>query len=196
MSLDRDPSPREEGWWSSPGLVSFADRNGSPSGSQGTITNGNTVTWSAAKRKSAMVNEHSAFASRSGGLISRHLRSFSNSLPTFSRGGDYSYAEKDKPSTFRESTVMGRLRRLVDNVRRRWKLRYFLIVAMIFAYILFYSTRKSNSSRFHRDANYHSDALLVAQSVFLGRREKVCHHTCGESGRRCHGMERPPRMGY
>jgi mannan polymerase II complex MNN10 subunit len=151
MSLDRSPSPRDVGGWSSPGLTPLADGSGrySLDDFPGASTNGIDIAWSAVKKKNEMVNGHSAYKSRNGGFFNRHMRSLSNSLPRFNISGDYNYTEKEKLGrgrwTSRDGTIMSRLKNLIGNFTRKLKLRYVFIIAIIFSYILFYSTRKSNT---------------------------------------------------
>ncbi|KJX96145.1 hypothetical protein TI39_contig803g00007 [Zymoseptoria brevis] len=91
MSLDRSPSPRRHGGWSSPGLstdVSHGKVRATSPGVSCSQTNGG-VTWEAAKKRSARV-EHGAFArheSQNTGIYGRWKRKLSVSLPRWSHGG-------------------------------------------------------------------------------------------------------------
>lgn len=103
--------------------------------------NGNHVTWEGAKKKSAMVS------GVNGGFIQRHIRNISNSLPSFNKGSrDYSYAEKEKLGrgrwTSKDGSWQGRIRAILGNVARKMKLRFVIVLALVFGIILFYTTRK------------------------------------------------------
>ncbi len=193
MSLSRSPSPREEGGWSSPGLTENGGRV--TPGSRG--ANGTPVSWEAAKRKSQAVNGgYPVFSTQNNGFFRRHLRSISNSLPRFNvPNGDYSYAEREKLGRGRWQANNGgriaRLRNYINQQSRKVKLRFMIVFAFLFAFFLFYNTRKSRPSAFCTClSDLVSFTLLLASSVILGRREEISHYTCSKSRRRCHGMER------
>lgn len=154
MPLSRTPSPPEQGDWSSPGLTSaFVDGGGRPSSSHGSQTpsrNGTPVTWESAKKKSQVVNGggYTPFAKpQRPGFFHRNFRRLSSSLPRFNIGRDvYSYAEKEKLGRGRWQASNGtKIGRLVNTIMRtilNLKLRYIVVLLFVFAYILFYSSRR------------------------------------------------------
>jgi mannan polymerase II complex MNN10 subunit len=102
MSLDRSPSPRRGGGWSSPGLTSPYDssspRSRSPAKKYGELNGGAGVTWASAKANSARVNGYPSYVqSQNQGFFGRHYRKLSQSLPYFTHGGQEDrFAEKEK----------------------------------------------------------------------------------------------------
>ena len=105
MSLDRSPSPRPEGGWSSPGLTTTPPRESSHTRSRGPsphkrygeLNGGSNVTWDSAKAGSARVNGYPRYESRNQGFFGRSMRRLSTSLPYFSHGGQEDrFAEKEK----------------------------------------------------------------------------------------------------
>ena len=109
MSLDRSPSPRAGGGWSSPGLNATTPPNGRLRGAspgkkqygdlgQGSGSSSSSVTWETAKANSARVNGYpTRFQSQNQGFFARHMRRLSSSLPHFAHGGQEDrYAEKEK----------------------------------------------------------------------------------------------------
>ncbi|KAI9740822.1 MAG: alpha-1,6-mannosyltransferase [Claussenomyces sp. TS43310] len=143
MSLSRSPSPREDGGWSSPGLANaYVDVSGRDSPSaRGT----DGASWESAKRKTAAVNGgHATFASQNSGFFNRHIRNISNSLPTFHIGREHSYAEKEKLGRGRwapgGSGLPSRIWSMMGRTSRKLKLRLLIVLAFVFAIILFYTT--------------------------------------------------------
>ena len=109
MSLDRSPSPRHGGGWSSPGLTATPPnessttngrlRGPSPSKKYGELGGGGSehVTWEGAKANSARVNGYPRYQSQNQGFFARHMRRISSGLPYFTHGGQEDrYAEKEK----------------------------------------------------------------------------------------------------
>lgn len=152
MSLSRSPSPRPGGGWASPGLSSqfsgVNGRGGSPHKGYGGL-NGEpgAVTWESARAKTQGVHGgHPAYSSSNVGFFNRHMRSISNSLPSFNIGGDRSYAEKEKLGRGRWAeggAGNGRIRPLVNKIARKLRLRGIIALAIVLAITLFYTTRES-----------------------------------------------------
>lgn len=167
MSLSRSPSPRLDGGWSSPGLSSqFGEGSGldGPAPIHRTNGNGAHVTWEGAKKKSAIIN---GVAGASGGFFKRHIRNLSSNLPSFNMGsGDYSFAEKEKLGrgrwTSKDGNWQGRIRAVFGKVARKMKLRFVIVLALIFGIILFYMTRRSPATPLCDEADINSFALSVA----------------------------------
>jgi mannan polymerase II complex MNN10 subunit len=103
----------------------------------------NNVTWAAAQARSAEVKGYGAFAPRNNNFFNRHLRSISNSLPSFAP----SYAEKEKVSRGRwarfQRTRLGQVFAKVGRKMWRWRIPLFIVFALLWCYFLFYVTRKS-----------------------------------------------------
>lgn len=102
MSLDRSPSPRREGGWSSPGLTTpYEETNGgrlrgvSPTVSSG-MNGRHDVTWASAKQRSAKVSGYPSYQSTNQGFFGRFKRKLSMSLPYAYGGQDSRFAEKEK----------------------------------------------------------------------------------------------------
>ncbi|PBP23904.1 galactosyl transferase GMA12/MNN10 family protein [Diplocarpon rosae] len=148
MSLSRTPSPTTGGGWASPGLSSpFADINArtSPAHSyRGANGAASSVTWESAKAKSDGVHGYPAFSTQNNGFFNRHIRSISNSLPSFSLGLEKSYAEKEKLGRGRwmprDGSKLGRLMNVVSRTSRKSRIRLLMVLALITAVILFYTT--------------------------------------------------------
>ena len=104
MSLDRSPSPRRAGGWSSPGLSTPVEEAGgsrsrgvSPRKAYGELNGGRGVSWANAKAGSARVNGYPSYKSQNQGFFGRHMRKLSTGLPQYFTGGqDERYAEKEK----------------------------------------------------------------------------------------------------
>jgi mannan polymerase II complex MNN10 subunit len=103
MSLDRSPSPREGGGWSSPGLNTLSEgsasrsRGSSPAKKSYGDLNGGHVTWASAKARSARVKGQASYQSQNQGFFGRHMRRISERLPYFAHGGQEDrYREKEK----------------------------------------------------------------------------------------------------
>jgi mannan polymerase II complex MNN10 subunit len=161
MTLSRSPSPRPGGGWSSPGLNSpYANVSGraSPARSYRGDNGGSSVTWESAKAKTDGINGYPSFSTQNNGFFNRHYRTISNSLPHFNLGSEKSYAEKEKLGRGRwmgqEGSKMARVRSLVRRVNRKMKLRYWLVIALLTLYLLFYVTRKSFSKSANSIAYY------------------------------------------
>lgn len=150
MSLDRSPSPRRGGGWSSPGLSTPVEearsRGASPRKAYGELNGGRGVTWATAKAGSARVNGYPSYQSQNQGFFGRHMRRISSGLPQYFVGGqDDRYAEKEKLGRGRSS---GRTagwqelpRRLALLVSRRRKQVALLIIAIL-AVMMWFSKRK------------------------------------------------------
>ena len=95
MSLDHSPSrEHDDGGWSSPGL-STPYENGDRGKTYGDL-NGNGVTWTKARAKSARVQGQEQ-SQQQQGFVARHYRRLSESLPYFAHGGQEDrFAEKEK----------------------------------------------------------------------------------------------------
>lgn len=152
MSLSRSPSPNEDGGWSSPGLttnyVETSGRASPANGLRGANANSNSVTWDGARKKSSKVNGgYPSFSTQNNGFFSRHMRNISSSLPKFVVTPDDSkYAEKEKLGRGRwvpsRNTKIGRFANFSINTFQRFRLRFLIVFGLIFATILFYTTRK------------------------------------------------------
>ena len=147
MSLSRSPSPRAEGGWSSPGLTNYGSGSGRETPSEGfRATNSKTVTWAGAKKKSETVNGGHLALLQNGSFFKRHMRSLSNSLPTFNMGGDYSHSEKEKLGRGRwspkDGSIIGQLRSAVVGSYRKSKIRFMLVLAFVFMLLIWWLTRK------------------------------------------------------
>jgi mannan polymerase II complex MNN10 subunit len=152
MSLSRSPSPNEDGGWSSPGLTTnYVDTSGRASpvnGLRGANASSNNVTWDGARKKSSKVNGgYPSFSTQHNGFFSRHMRNISASLPKFVITPDDSkYAEKEKLGRGRwmpnRSSKLGRLANFSINTFQKFRLRFLIVFGLIFATILFYTTRK------------------------------------------------------
>ncbi|KAI9052722.1 hypothetical protein LZ554_002998 [Drepanopeziza brunnea f. sp. 'monogermtubi'] len=147
--MSRSPSPRlgGGGGWASPGLTSPVEISGRSSPSQsyrGANGDPTSVTWESAKAKTEGVNGYPSFSTRHNGFFNRHMRSFSNSLPRFNMSGEKSFAEKEKLGrgrwTPRDGSSLGRIKNAVTRSSRKTRLRVLLVLGLIVAYILFYST--------------------------------------------------------
>ena len=156
MSLSRSPSPRRGGGWSSPGLTSNFDSvsgTSSPRKTYGEIqhmngaTSSSNVTWSSTKAKSDEIKskQYPGFQTRNNGFFSRHARRLSGKLPSFNMGGRY--AEKEKLQRgrcgFSNATKAGRVLNHIGRVVWRLRLRLMVLLGLVFAVILFYTTRES-----------------------------------------------------
>ena len=153
MSLSRSPSPRIGGGWSSPGLASQFDTmsgRSTPRRGFGDLHinggfGGDTVTWASTKTKSEEINGYPSFSTRNNGFFSRHARRLSTSLPRFNIGGRNNYAEKEKLGRGRwypsNGSKMGRMKTYLGRIVRRMRLRLLLVIGVVLAVILFYTTR-------------------------------------------------------
>lgn len=150
MSLSRSPSPNEDGGWSSPGLTTnYVETSGRASPANGLRgANASSVTWDGARKKSSKVNGgYPSFSTQNNGFFSRHMRNISSSLPKFVITPDDSkYAEKEKLGRGRwmpsRNTKFGRLANFSINTFQKFRLRFLIVFGLIFATILFYTTRK------------------------------------------------------
>ncbi|KAF1346796.1 galactosyl transferase GMA12/MNN10 family-domain-containing protein [Delphinella strobiligena] len=150
MSLSRSPSPQRAGGWASPGLSnSFASGTRSSTPVKSYSVNGpHNVTWASAQARSAQVNGSSypAYQQNGMGFFRKHMRNISASLPFFNTAAqDDRFAEKEKlgrgrwqppPGSSTWSNVRGRLGRLIWRMR----LRFVLVVALLFTILCFYAT--------------------------------------------------------
>lgn len=172
MSLSREPSPRAGGGWSSPGL------NDSPSypSMNGRSKNSN-ITWESAQAKSEEINQgYPSYSTSHGGFFKRHIRNFSNQLPTFNKGFDEgNYAEKEKLGRGRNNW----LRKIPSLSRlRRTKKRYLLVFGVVLFYIISLFTRELYSFQMlGLQLTILSIEIPLAQNTNAGRRKEVCYNT-------------------
>ncbi|MCJ1254400.1 alpha-1,6-mannosyltransferase [Lignoscripta atroalba] len=105
---------------------------------------GDTVTWASTKTKSEEINGYPSFSTRNNGFFSRHARRLSTSLPRFNIGGRNNYAEKEKLGRGRwypsNGSKMGRMKTYLGRIVRRMRLRLLLVIGVVLAVILFYTT--------------------------------------------------------
>ena len=150
MSLDRSPSPRRGGGWSSPGLSTPVEearsRGASPRKGYGELNGGRGVTWATAKAGSARVNGYPSYQSQNQGFFGRHMRRISSGLPQyFVGGGEERYAEKEKLGRGRSGGRMAGWqeipRRIGLLVSRRRKQVALLVIALL-AVMVWFSQRK------------------------------------------------------
>lgn len=159
MSLDRSPSPRRGGGWSSPGLSTPVEdlggsrsRGASPRKGYGELNGGRGVTWATAKAGSARVNGYPSYQSQNQGFFGRHMRRISSGLPQYFVGGqDDRYAEKEKLGRGRSgwsgvSSWQDLPRRVGLLVSRRRKQVVLLLLALL-AVMVWFSQRKSGDFR-------------------------------------------------
>ena len=159
MSLDRSPSPRRGGGWSSPGLSTPVEegrsRGASPRKGYGDLNGGrgsSGVTWATAKAGSARVNGYPSYQSQNQGFFGRHMRRISSGLPQYFVGGqDDRFAEKEKLGRGRSGGGLSGLaaggwrevpRRLGLLISRRRKQVMLLVLAILMVAVWF-SKRKS-----------------------------------------------------
>jgi mannan polymerase II complex MNN10 subunit len=156
MSLDRSPSPREGGGWSSPGLTTPYDdvtnarsRGSSPSKKYGELVNGNAgghVTWASASKASARVHGTPSYKSSNEGYFMRHMRRMSSGLPYFSDRSRY--AEKEKLGRGRPwerldwRDLPRRIALLLS--RRRKQVALFVLILLL---ILLWNSKSEHISR-------------------------------------------------
>ncbi|KAF2806904.1 uncharacterized protein BDZ99DRAFT_393124 [Mytilinidion resinicola] len=137
----RSPSPHHGGGWSSPGLMTPQGTSGRSSPMRGYANGGaHDVTWAAAQARSAEVKGYGAFAPRNNNFFNRHLRTLSQSLPSFAP----SYAEKDKFGRGRwarfQRTRLGQGLARVGRKMWRWRKPLFVVAALLLCLLLFYVT--------------------------------------------------------
>ena len=149
MSLSRSPSPQRGGGWSSPGLT-YESGKSSPRRTYGDLqsngaANGTGITWESAKARSDEVKGYPSYSSQNQGFFSRHMRRISSSLPTFNTGRrDYSDKEKLGRGrwTASNSTRLGHALNTIGRMIWKMRLRLAVVLALFFAFILFYITRE------------------------------------------------------
>ena len=111
--------------------------NGSAGSSRG-------VTWESAQAKTQEVNGYPSFSTRNNGFFARHARKLSTSLPTFS-SGSRNFSDKEKLGRGRWLPAGGSTPvRLLAHLGRmiwRFRLRVGIVVGLLLAFILFYTTR-------------------------------------------------------
>lgn len=215
MSLDRSPSPRRGGGWSSPGLTSPYEDGGhgrarSPAKGYGELRAGGAggVTWASAKANSARVNGSPAGAyqqSQNQGFFGRHYRKLSESLPYFAHGGQEDrYAGKEKLGRGRPGwrgregwggwrELPRRMGRLLS--RRR---RSLALVLLLLGALLLWSHQREYTGVCGPATGLTvrcSPAILLAESLLPRRRQQVRADPRREPRRRRDGMEGPARMG-
>lgn len=110
--------------------------NDSPSypSTNGRSKNSN-ITWESAQAKSEEINQgYPSYSTSHGGFFKRHIRNFSNQLPTFNKGFDEgNYAVKEKLGRGRNNW----LRKIPSLSRlRRTKKRYLLVFGVVLFYII------------------------------------------------------------
>ena len=156
MSLDRSPSPREGGGWSSPGLNppyeenTARSRGSSPAKSYGELNGDGHVTWASAKARSARVKGQASYQSQNQGFFGRHMRRISERLPYFAHGGQEDrYREKEKLGRGRGWMPINQIdwkelpRRIALIVSRRRK-QVAMLVSLILLIILWFNPSRSN----------------------------------------------------
>lgn len=209
MSLDRSPSPRRGGGWSSPGLSTPIDETGAGSRSRGAsprkgygeLNGGRGVTWATAKAGSARVNGYPSYQSQNQGFFGRHMRRISSGLPQYFIGAqDDRYGEKEKLGRGRSAGRLAQLqelpRRLGLLISRRRKQAALLVIALLMV-LVWFSKRKSRRVHLVEVLTnvWHSFHILVEKNIMAGRRQQVCGHTRCQPRRRRDGVEGTPRMG-
>ncbi|PIB01693.1 putative alpha-1,6-mannosyltransferase MNN10 [Cercospora beticola] len=141
MSLDRSPSPRREGGWSSPGLSNPPfEGNGRLRGSSPTPNGG--VSWATAKERSARVNGYPRYQSTNQGFFGRFGRKLSMSLPFAHGGQEERISGKDKFERGRTGmrwTLADLPRRCGLLMSRRRKYMAMLIITVLGLLALFWS---------------------------------------------------------
>lgn len=160
MSLSRSPSPRRGGGWSSPGLTNNYDNvsgQSSPRKNYGDLQmNGSArsshgVTWASAQAKTQDVNGYPSFSTRNNGFFARHARKLSTSLPTFSSGAR-NFSDKEKlgrgrwlpPGGGSPTQLLAHFGRMLW----RFRLRVGIVLGLLVAFLLFYTTRTLVASSF------------------------------------------------
>ena len=210
MSLDRSPSPREAGGWSSPGLNTSNEgstarsRGSSPAKKSYGDLNGGHVTWTNAKAISARVKGQASYQSQNQGFFSRHMRRISERLPYFAHGGQEDrYREKGKLGRDRGSLAINQIdwrelpRRIAFVVSRRRKY-VAMLVSLILLIVLWFNPSKACLRTFDIELGVltiSSCKLLVSKDIMARRRQQVCNNTWSKPRRWCNGMEGTTRMG-
>lgn len=187
--MSRSPSPRPGGW-SSPGLNTPYDSGGRTS----PFANGSSshnVTWASAQAKSAEVKGYNGFTPRNQGFFGKHLRRISTSLP-------FSYGDKEKVNRGRPPG--NKVMQLLNHVGwTLWRLRRSVgvLLFVIFSVIIFYVTRKYLLYfKCWLRINSSSSTPNVQAIDHVRRWQQIRCYPRGKPRRRCHGMERPSRMGH
>ncbi|EME88277.1 glycosyltransferase family 34 protein [Pseudocercospora fijiensis CIRAD86] len=150
MSLDRSPSPRRDGGWSSPGLTTPDGeingkrlRGASPSASSG-MNGGHDVTWASAKQRSARISGYPSYQSTNQGFFGRFKRKLSMSLPYAYGGQDGRFAEKEKLGRGRLPVQKMQWTELLAEMVRRMglilsrKRKWYALVILILTFALFF----------------------------------------------------------
>ncbi|OQO04177.1 hypothetical protein B0A48_10787 [Cryoendolithus antarcticus] len=152
MSLDRSPSPRLSGGWSSPGLTTphdgAANLSRGPSPSKRPNGTPRDVTWASAKAASARVNGYPSYTSQNQGFFSRHMRKVSEALPYFAHGGQEDrLREKEKlgrgragPGGSGRGLRVGDMARRVALLLNRRRRYAALLMLAIVGILLWFST--------------------------------------------------------
>ena len=209
MSLSRSPSPRRGGGWSSPGLTDSAAEQSSPRKAYDVQMNGSAkggshgVTWESASARSQEINGYPSFSTRNQGFFSRHARKLSSSLPTFNVGARRDYADKEKLGRGRWPPLnysnAGRVLAHLGHMVWRFRLRVGIILGIVLAFVLFYSTRMCSPTAALiltiADSN-HSFASSLPTDVLAGRRQQIRNHTGSKSRRGRHGVEGAAGVGH
>ena len=199
MSLSRSPSPVPGGGWASPGL------NNDPGSANGYRVNGgaSAVTWESAKAKSDGINGYPSFSTQNNGFFNRHYRKISSNLPHFNLGAEQSFAEKEKLVRGRwmawDSVRIARVKSFARRVKQRLGragVVLFVLLIFSFLYMMFYVTRELPPSPYQILLTPQSTSPTMAKIETPRWRKEVCCCSCGESGRRCHGVEGTERMGH
>jgi len=145
MSLSRSPSPRPNGGWASHGLTDDSSSEQSITGMNGFANN--DAHWAAAKAKAQQVRGYPTIQSKNEGFFQRSRRKISQTLPTFN-------ANFQDKRDWRESEKLGRgrwypkgggflsrLKTIIGNILRKFKVLFILLAAISLLSILFSSTR-------------------------------------------------------
>lgn len=132
--------------------------NGNAAGSDG-----HNVTWATAQARSAEVRGFPALATRSEGWLGRHARRVSSNLANLPMFRQSSWAEKEKLGRGRYQSRF--LESAKSFLRVVWRLRFWilLVLTIILAPILFYTTRelrKWHLLRREADAAQHYTASI------------------------------------
>lgn len=106
----------------------------------------NGPTWAGAQERSAKVNGLDS-SKQGGGFFGRHFRSLSTSLPTFQKGVEKDYSEKEKLGRGRSLGVLKSLGSVLT--RQGWRMRVPLAIVgtVVLAVVLFLATRTCSALR-------------------------------------------------
>lgn len=149
MSLSRTPSPQPGGGWSTPGLTDASDYDTPWRRDHGDLNGSgpNDLAWAAAKARSQGVRNTPSFTTRNEGFFSRQKRKISATLPRFnSSNADQKDWKAEKLGRGRWRPAgdgrLSRLRTLVGNILRKFKLLIVMMVIIALMTILWSRSRK------------------------------------------------------